>query len=45
MSLKCKKKTTQKCLILWNLLGIVINKVLIKMSKFVLHLLYFLEIY
>ena len=36
-------KTTQKCLIFWNLLGILINKVLIKNSKFILHSLYLLK--
>ena len=42
MSLK-PIKTTQKCLIFWNLLGVLINKVLIKNSKFILHSLYFLK--
>ena len=38
-------KTTQKCLIFWDLLGVLINKVLLKNSKFILHSLYFLEIF
>ena len=38
-------KTTQKCLIFWSLLGVPINKVLIKNSKFILHSRYFLEIF
>ena len=42
MSLKFIK-TTQKCIIFWNLLGVFIKKVLIKNSKFILHSLYFLE--
>ena len=44
MSLK-PIKTTQKCLIFWNLLGALTNKVLIKNSKFILHSLYFLEVF
>ena len=42
MSLKFIK-TTKKCLIFWNLLGVLINKVLVKNSKFILHSLYFIE--
>ena len=38
-------ETTQKCLIFWNSLGVLTNKVLIKSSKFVLHSIYFLEIF
>ena len=38
-------KTTQKCLIFCNLLGVLINKVLIKNSKFILHSLHFLKIF
>ena len=41
MSLKLLIKTTQKCLIFWNLLGVFINKVLIKNSKFFLYCLFF----
>ena len=44
MSLKLIK-TTQKCLIFWNLLGVLINKVLIKKSKFILHSFYFLQMF
>ena len=44
MSLKLAK-TAQKCLIFWNLLGALINKVLIKNSKFIFYSLYFLEIF
>ena len=36
-------KTTQIQLIFWHLLGALINKVLIKDSKFILHSLYFLK--
>ena len=36
-------KTAQKCLLVWNLLGVLINKVRIKNSRFILHLLYFLK--
>ena len=38
-------KTTQKCLIFRDLLGVLINKVLIKNSKFIIHSLYFLKIF
>ena len=38
-------KTTLKCLISWNLLGALINNVLLKSSKIVLDSLYFLEIF
>ena len=38
-------KATQKCLIFWNLLGILINKVPIKNSKFILHSLYLLKMF
>ena len=38
-------KATQKCFTFWNLLGVLINKVLIKTSIFILHSLYFLEIF
>ena len=41
MPLKPLIKTTQKCLIFWNLLGIFINKVLVKKSKFMLYSLFF----
>ena len=44
MSLKLIK-TTQICLIFWNLFGVLINKVHIKNRKFILHSLYFLEIF
>ena len=44
MSLKLIK-TIQMCLILWSLLGILVNKVLIKSSKFILHSVCFLEIF
>ena len=44
MSLKFIK-TIQKCLIFWNLLGALKNKVLIKNTGFILHSLYFLEIF
>ena len=44
MSLKLIK-TTQKCLIIWNLLGVLIHKVLIKNYKFIIHSLYLLEIF
>ena len=36
-------KTTRKCLIFWNLLGVLIKKVLIKNFKFILHALYLME--
>ena len=38
-------KTTQKCLMLWNLLGVLKIKVLIKNSIFILHSLFLLEIF
>ena len=38
-------KTTQKCLIFWNLLGRSYKKVLIKNPKFILHSLNFLEMF
>ena len=38
-------KTTKKCLICWNLLGVFMKKVLIKNSKFILYSLYFLKIF
>ena len=38
-------KTTRKCLIFWNLLRALINIVLIKNTKFILHSLYFLQIF
>ena len=38
-------KTTQKCLIFWDLLSVLKNKMLIKNSKFILRSLYFLEIF
>ena len=41
-SLKCKKPT-QKCLILWNLLGSSYKKMLMKNPKYVLHSLCVLE--
>ena len=44
MSLKVIK-TTQKRLIFWNLVGVFINKVLIKNSKFILRSLYLLEFF
>ena len=37
------QKATQKCLILWNLLGSSYKKMLIKNPKYVFHLLYVLE--
>ena len=37
-------KSTQECLIFWNLLGVLVNKMLIKFSKFNFHSIYFLEI-
>ena len=44
MSLKFIK-TTQKCLVFWNLLGVLKNKVLMKSSKFDPHSIYFLKIF
>ena len=44
MSLKLLK-TTQKCLIFWNFLGVSINKVLIKNSEFILHSFFSLEVF
>ena len=44
MSLKLLK-TAQKCLIFWNFLGVSINKVLIKNSKFILHSFFSLEVF
>ena len=41
MSFNLLIKTTQKCLIFWNLLGGFINKLLIKNSKFILYSLFF----
>ena len=38
-------KTTQKCLVFRNLLGVFINKMILNKSKFIFHLLYFLEIF
>ena len=38
-------KITQKCLIFWNLLDVLTNKVLMKNSKFILHSLHFIEIF
>ena len=38
-------KTPKKCLIFWDLIGVPINKVLIKNSEFMLHSLYFLEMF
>ena len=38
-------KATQKRLVFWNLLDVLINKVLIKNSKFILHSLDSLDIF
>ena len=38
-------KTIQKCLIVWNLLGALINIVLIKNSAFILFSFFFLDIF
>ena len=38
-------KVHQKCVIFWNLLGVLINEVLIRNSKFFLYSLYFLEMF
>ena len=38
-------KTIQKCLIVWNLLGALINEVLIKNSEFILFSFFFTLIF
>ena len=38
-------KTTQKCLIFWKSLGVLINEMHIKNYKFILHSLHFLKIF